>query len=334
MSSVDVIIPCYNYGRFLRASVDSVLTQTGVDVRVLIIDDASRDHTPDVGRELAREDWRVEFVRHAINRRHIATYNEGLEWASADYTLLISADDLLTPGALDRAARVMDRHPEVGLTYGRQITFQTTVPSCPPQPAAAACPFEVVEGEAFIERACLTAQNPVATPTAVMRTALQKVVGGYRSDLPHTADLEIWLRCAARAPVGILGADQAFKRMHGHNMGADYLETAVRDLSQRLAAFRTIFREQRDLVAGCDRMQRIVERGLAAEAFWAATAAFDRGSVERCRELLDFTTALDPKWRTRPEWARLQWKQRLGPDVWGMVRPVVDRLRTSDPGAR
>lgn len=333
MSSVDVIIPCYNYGRFLRASVDSVLSQAGVDVRVLIIDDASDDDSPQVGRELAREDWRVEFIRHTSNHRHIATYNEGLEWAAAEYTLLLSADDLLTPGALERAVRVMDRHPEVGLTYGRQITFQTVVPSCPPQPAAT-CPFEVIDGREFIERACRSAQNPVATPTAVMRTTLQKMVGGYRSDLPHTADLEIWLRCAARAPVGIVEADQAFKRMHGDNMGVDYLETAVRDLSQRLAAFRTIFVEQRGRVAGCDRLQQIVERGLATEAFWAATAAFDRGSVARSRELLDFTTTLDPAWPSRPEWARLQWKHRLGPDVWGIVRPVVDRFRTSSTGAR
>ena len=51
-----------------------------VDVRVLIIDDASTDDTPEVAAALAAEDARVEFRRHAVNRGHIATYNEGLEW--------------------------------------------------------------------------------------------------------------------------------------------------------------------------------------------------------------------------------------------------------------
>ena len=55
MPSVDVIVPCYNYGRFLRECVESVLDQDGVDVRVLIIDDASADDTPDVGRALAAD---------------------------------------------------------------------------------------------------------------------------------------------------------------------------------------------------------------------------------------------------------------------------------------
>ena len=41
MSSVSVVIPCYNYGHFLRDAVDGALDQPGVDVKVLIIDDAS-----------------------------------------------------------------------------------------------------------------------------------------------------------------------------------------------------------------------------------------------------------------------------------------------------
>ena len=54
MNSVDVIVPCYRYGRFLRECVESVLTQKGVDVRVLIIDDASPDNSGDVGTELSK----------------------------------------------------------------------------------------------------------------------------------------------------------------------------------------------------------------------------------------------------------------------------------------
>src|SRR5947209_17169762 len=112
MSRVDVIVPCYNYGHFLRECVGSVLVQKNVDVRVLIIDDASKDNTGDVATEIAREDGRVEFRHHMSNWGHIATYNEGLAWSDGDYTLLLSADDLLTPGSLLRSTRLMDSHPE------------------------------------------------------------------------------------------------------------------------------------------------------------------------------------------------------------------------------
>jgi len=104
VSRVDVIIPCYKYARYLAACVESVLTQDGVDVRALVIDDASPDETPSVAARLTAQDPRVEYRRHTANRGHIATYNEGLlEWADGDYCVLMSADDRLTPGALRRA---------------------------------------------------------------------------------------------------------------------------------------------------------------------------------------------------------------------------------------
>ena len=109
MSSVSVIIPCYNYASFLPACLESVLSQ-GVDVAVLIIDDCSTDDTPTVGAALAA-DPRVTFRRHEQNIRHIATYNEGLDWANGDFTVLLSADDLLTPGALAARGRGHGRAP-------------------------------------------------------------------------------------------------------------------------------------------------------------------------------------------------------------------------------
>ena len=121
MSSVDVIVPCYNYGRYLRQCVDSVLRQAGVDVRVLVINDASPDNTAEVAAALASQDFRVGVIHHSKNRGHINTYNEGIEWASADYMLLLSADDYLLPDALERATAIFEAHPEVGLIFGNAI---------------------------------------------------------------------------------------------------------------------------------------------------------------------------------------------------------------------
>ena len=116
MRTVDVVVPCYNYAKYLEICVRSILDQPDVAVRVLIIDDCSTDESEVVGRRLAADDSRVHYRRHDRNIGHIATYNEGLlGWATADYCLLISADDLLTPGALSRAVRVLDEYPSVGM---------------------------------------------------------------------------------------------------------------------------------------------------------------------------------------------------------------------------
>ena len=127
MASFDVIVPCYNYGRFLRQAAESVLSQN-VDFRLLIIDDASQDESDEVGQELARQDPRVTFRRHAVNAGHIDTYNEGIDWVRGDYCTILSADDLLMPGALPRAAAAFAASPEMVMVYGRTLEFNDGVP--------------------------------------------------------------------------------------------------------------------------------------------------------------------------------------------------------------
>src|SRR3977135_4113184 len=129
MTKVDVVIHCYNYGRFLEECVRSVLDQSVRDVRVLIIDDASSDGSVLEARKLADADPRVSVIANSKNRGHIDTYNEGLiDWARADYSLLLSADDLLTEGALARAISVLDANPNVGLLYGHAVSWNDSQP--------------------------------------------------------------------------------------------------------------------------------------------------------------------------------------------------------------
>ena len=63
---VTVVIPCYNYGHFLPAAVASALDQRGVDVEVIIVDDASSDGSADVARELADRDPRVRDRKSVV----------------------------------------------------------------------------------------------------------------------------------------------------------------------------------------------------------------------------------------------------------------------------
>ena len=100
MTSVSVVIPCYNYGHFLGDAISSALDdQPGIDVRVLVIDDASPDGSAEVARQIAAGDPRVDVAVHRVNSGHIATYNEGLlEWADGDYTVLAFRRRQADPG--------------------------------------------------------------------------------------------------------------------------------------------------------------------------------------------------------------------------------------------
>jgi glycosyltransferase involved in cell wall biosynthesis len=331
LSSIDVIVPCYRYGRFLRECVESVLAQSLQSVRILIIDDASPDNTAEVAAELVKDDSRVNFLRHSKNKGHIETYNEGIEWASGDYLLLLSADDYLLPGALGRAADLMDAHPEVGFTFGRAIDLKgiaqekESIANSAVESVISGGGSAVLRGEAFfglIE--AFRSVNIVRTPTAIVRTDLQKRLGGYRRELPHSGDLEMWLRFAAHASVGVLAAYQAAYRFHGDNMQRAYYRSDLPDLVQRKAAFDYIFESGSVTLENGHQLHRRLLTPLAHEAIACANRAFNEGDSELARQLSMFAAEVNPEIRKTASWARFRCKQRIGVKVWRAVHPTVN----------
>jgi glycosyltransferase involved in cell wall biosynthesis len=333
LGRIDVIIPCYNYGRFLDHCVHSVLGQVGVDVRVLIIDDASPDNTAEVAAALARENPRVTVIRHSTNKGHIKTYNEGIEWASADYMLVLSADDYLLPGALARATNLMDAHPEVGFTFGNVIELSDNGNETPTNSIIEATndsDKRILEGRELIE---LTgaAGNQVTTCSAVVRTELQKHLGGYREELPHAGDVEMWLRFAAHASVGFIFAYQGVYRRHSANMSAAYYFPSdgsliyrrngrLADLHQRKLAFDCFFERCNDVLPRCEHLRRMLYRQLSESIVSHASAAFNDGEMEESRQLSDFALAVCPEIKRSSAWVKLTCKRWMGARTWRAVR--------------
>jgi glycosyltransferase involved in cell wall biosynthesis len=336
MSSVSVVIPCYNYAHYLRDCVDSVLAQDGVDVRVLVIDDESSDDTPAVAASIVARDPRVEYRRHANNRGHIATYNEGLEWADAEYVVLLSADDLLTPGALRRATRLMDAHPAVGFVYGRHVRFSDEHARPEPRLPSGDGAWRVQPGLDWLEALCRRGVNTIASPEVVVRTAVQHMVGGYRSDLPHTGDMEMWMRLAVHSPVGeILDADQAFYRVHGQSMHAQHFPP-LKDVQQRRAAFAAIFEQHGDLTPASFRV--LADQALARESLRAASLAYDYGQVESMpieQVIAAHRDAGRERWHDRTyvrRYVALRVRMLLGPRMCPRVRAFRENVGLLDRG--
>ena len=327
MSSVDVIVPCYRYGHFLRQCVESVLTQSLRDLRVLIIDDASPDDTARVAAELVKKDARVSFIRHRANQGHIATYNEGIEWTASEYALLLSADDYLLPDALRRAVDLMDAHPEVGFTFGRAITLKDGEAPADGGPLTGAdhADQRVLGGLTFIELS--GCRSLVPTATAVVRTALQKRLGGYCPELPHSGDLEMWLRLAAHASVGMLEANQAVYRRHGRNMSLDYTNGLLPDVQQRKAALDRFLQSCHDVLPDAQRLERRLFLSLARDAVGFASETFNRGETAVSEQLAAFARALSPDVVKTSGWKALACKRHLGLGTWLVVQPMVSGVR-------
>lgn len=289
-SGVTAVIPCYNYGRYLAQSVASVLDQPGVDPRVIIVDDCSTDDSLEVATALAKVDSRITVIAHPSNKGHIATYNDGLDAVNTDYAILLSADDLLSPGALGRAVALMDAHPSVGMVYGQPMEFSGEPPTSD-RDGRAPITWTTWRGKAWIRLACLRGRNFILSPEVVMRTAVVRQIGGYNPEQPKSGDLEYWLRTATRWDVGrVNGRVQAFYRQHESNMHSVEYSTMSDDLRHRLLAFRSLEGTPHSSLVGLSR------RALAREALFLARRELDSGGrPEIAHDLLAAAIDIRPR---------------------------------------
>jgi glycosyltransferase involved in cell wall biosynthesis len=323
LPTVSVVVPCYRYGRFLPECVGSILDQKGVDVRVLIIDDASPDDSGDIAARLAAEDDRVEVRIHARNQGHIATYNEGLlEWADGDYSILLSADDLLTPGSIARATAVLEANPNVGFVYGHAVGWGDGEP----RPVARLHPTgtTIWPGPQWLGIVCRLAHSVISSPEVVVRTSVQQKIGGYLIDLPHSGDAEMWMRFAAHSDVAyIKGVDQAYYRSHGTNMTTE--RVPIVDLGQRKAAYDAIFDSYPEQIPDGNRLRRLANRKLAKEALWEACRTYDRRPLDTTRvaDLVEFAHRTFPEADRLSESWGLRWRERVGPQMCARLRPIM-----------
>ncbi len=228
---ITVHVPAYNYGRFVGDALDSLLAQTCTDWEAIVIDDASSDDTPDV---LARyDDPRLRFVRHDVNWGHVATYNEGIDLACAEYFVILSADDRYHPTFLERALACFDAHPDVSLVY---------------------TDYEVIDAHGEVRGVTAMTLDPdrdwvrdvsvelmfrpfIQGCAAVARTRALRDLGGYDAAFPHTCDTYLWRRLAFGGPVGHVAGFLLQYRVHtvGMHHGTSVVELMTTEEADQFA---------------------------------------------------------------------------------------------------
>jgi glycosyltransferase involved in cell wall biosynthesis len=293
MATVDVAVPCYQYGHYLHSCVASVLSQDLRDLRVAIIDNASTDNSLQVARGLAAEDPRVEVIAHSTNLGQHASFNEAIDWAKSKYFVLLCADDLLAPGSLSRAVAIMEKHSEVHLTYGQGLPLGPDYPSPILNPIAREAPYRVMPGRELLERFCRQARSLFSSQSVLVRTAAQKEIGYYRPELPHTDDYEMWMRFAITGAVAEIQAVQGFRRVHPLNRCAAVENVHSWDLHYE-AALEGFFAREGALFPGSNRLRRIARRTLGERAYWGSMASLLRGDVRLGLSLLKFALTRSP----------------------------------------
>src|SRR4026207_1616410 len=118
---VSVIIPVYNYDRYLGEAIESVLSQTYQQLEVIVVDDGSTDQSGEVARSF---DGRGVRYCQQVHAGIGPARNKGVELAQGDYIAFLDADDRWPLEKLERQLRAFESDPELEMCFGQALQLQ------------------------------------------------------------------------------------------------------------------------------------------------------------------------------------------------------------------
>ena len=201
MPHVSVIIPTWNRAAWLAEAVDSVLSQEGVEVECIVVDDCSTDHTASV---LARYGEQVRSIRLPVNRGPAAARNVGIRAARAEWLAFLDSDDRFLPGKLARQLDALARKPEFRICHSQEIWYRRG------QLLNQRAIHRKRHGDIFDHCLALCAISP---STVLLHRSVFHTVGLFTEDLPCCEDYDLWLRVTCRYQV--LLVDEPLVVKHG-----------------------------------------------------------------------------------------------------------------------
>lgn len=222
---VSVIIPCFNQGHFLEETVASVLEQTLKDFEVIIVNDGSTD----IFTNQLLADYRNDktTVITTNNQGLAAARNNGIREATGEYILPLDADDRIGSSYLEKAAKILDDNPDVGIVY------------CQAQL------FGAVETEWQLPEYSLSEMllDNVIFCSALFRRSDWDLVGGYDPGMIYGwEDYDFWLSLIEHGR----GVYQIPEHLFSYRVASDSMVRS-KEKWQKVAMFKRIFERHQEL---------------------------------------------------------------------------------------
>jgi glycosyltransferase involved in cell wall biosynthesis len=273
---VTVIVPCFNYGHFLRNTFESLSAQTERRWECIVIDDGSTDDTKSIVAALTAGDPRFRYIYQG-NKGLSAARNAGMKEACGTYIQFLDADDLLERRKLEAHVAYLERHPDVDIVYGDARYF----PSDDPEQrflsidGGDVSPIRKLSGGREDLLRHLVVDNIFVVSSPLLRREVIESCGYFDENLRGCEDWEYWLRCASAGMRFCYSeSDEALTliRFHRNSLSKNrsVMLTANLEVRRRL---QTFLREP-DL-------QALNEKGIANATIALAADAIRGGALPR-----------------------------------------------------
>jgi glycosyltransferase involved in cell wall biosynthesis len=200
---ISVVLVCFDRGRFLRETIDSILTQTFTDFELIICDDCSTDDTPEICREYARRDKRIQYHRNPQNLGMPQNLNLGIERSGGKYIANLHDGDIYSADLIELWHRCAIEYPTVGFVFNEYADLDEMGEIC----RIERLDLEYVNnGRSLIRSHFFTRWmfNCPVWGSCMVPAAVYKDIGLFDPKYRFYADIDLWLRIAERYDVGYI----------------------------------------------------------------------------------------------------------------------------------
>jgi glycosyltransferase involved in cell wall biosynthesis len=226
--TITVVIPAYNGGALIGATLDSLAQQTFGDFEVVVIDDCSQDGTRDLIRGWS--DRRVRLVEMTQNGGPVVARNRGVAEARGRYIAALDQDDLCRPERFARQVAYLDAHPDVVLlgTATEALYGERVAPMGYPERTTP-----------MLLAWLLRIENPLVWSSVMIRgTAARSLTPFSRPHLKYAEDFDLYQRLSDIGPIARLDEKLMLYRQHEGGVSKRFADTmqanATRVLAERL----------------------------------------------------------------------------------------------------
>lgn len=219
---ISIVTPSFNQGRFIRATIESVLRQDYPRIEYWIIDGGSSDETLAVIEEYA-DDPRLHWLSERDHGQSHAI-NKGLARCTGAIFAWLNSDDVLTPGALRRVVAAWQAHSPA-LIYGKARHIDAAGNDLGP------CPYQ---SSRVSFASMVRFRNMPTQPATFAPTRMIQALGGVREDLHFTMDFDLWLRLAQQLPLRHVPHYVALYRLHDVSKTVTLSESFIADMNTSL----------------------------------------------------------------------------------------------------
>jgi len=227
---IDVIIPTYNYGKYVADAVNSALSQTYGAAEVIVVDDGSTDDTESVVEKFGNK---IRYIKQQ-NAGVAAARNRGFKESTSDYIAFLDADDVWIPTKLEKQMELFKRDSRLGLVHCGMREFDSET--------GETILMHTDGKEGWVAKDLALNEDTVINGPGgaiLVKRSVIEDVGGFDERLRNGEDWEFCLRVAQKYKIGFVPEPLVDYRNHGSNVSKNIHEMERSTLIAWQKAFST-----------------------------------------------------------------------------------------------